>query len=100
MKVQAGIAFGVGFIALLSSGTLALAQGNAGPKVANAKPSEVRVMVTAAIRVPLEEVREQAEKAVGHPLVIEYRARRLKSLACPSPSGYAVTPRIWTSTLR
>ena len=43
MKVQTGIAFGVGFIALLSSGMLALAQGNAGPKVAYAKPGEIRV---------------------------------------------------------
>ena len=76
MKVQTGIVVGVGFIALLSSGTLALAQGNAGPKVADAKPGEIRVMVTAAIRVPLEEVREQAEKAVGHPLVIEYGSAR------------------------
>ena len=76
MKVQTGIALRVGFIALLSIGTLALAQGNAGFKVADAKPGEIRVMVTAAIRVPLEEVREQAEKAVGHPLVIEYGSAR------------------------
>jgi molybdate transport system substrate-binding protein len=33
-------------------------------------------MVTAAIRVPLEEVRAQAEQAVGHPLVIEYGSAR------------------------
>jgi molybdate transport system substrate-binding protein len=74
MRVQTAIAFGP--IALFSSGTLALAQGNAGPRVADAKPGEIRVMVTAAIRVPLEEVREQAEKAVGHRLVIESGSAR------------------------
>lgn len=74
MRVQTAIAFGS--ITLFSSGALALAQGNAGPIVADAKPGEIRVMVTAAIRVPLEEVREQAEKAVGHRLVIEYGSAR------------------------
>ena len=49
--------------------------GNA-PRVADAKPGDVRVMVTAAIRTPLEAVRAEAEKAVGHPLVIEYGSAR------------------------
>jgi ABC-type molybdate transport system substrate-binding protein len=44
--------------------------------MADAKPGDIRVMVTAAIRVPLEEVRAQAEQAVGHPLVIEYGSAR------------------------
>jgi molybdate transport system substrate-binding protein len=41
-------------------------------KVADAKPGDVRLIVSNGIRVPLETVRAQAEKAVGHPFVIEY----------------------------
>ena len=51
------------------------AQGR-GQKVAEAKPGDVRVMVTAAIRTPLEAVRAEAQKAVGKPLVIEYGSAR------------------------
>jgi molybdate transport system substrate-binding protein len=52
------------------------AQSGRGQKVAEAKPGEVRVMVTAAIRTPLESVRAEAERAVGKPLVIEYGSAR------------------------
>jgi len=76
MKIQTKIAFGFGIAAMLGSGTLALAQGNAGPKVADAKPGDVRVLVTAAIRVPLDQVLDQAEKAVGKHLVVEYGSAR------------------------
>jgi ABC-type molybdate transport system substrate-binding protein len=54
----------------------ASAQGGRGQKVAEAKPGDVRVMVTAAIRTPLEAVRAEAQKAVGKPLVIEYGSAR------------------------
>jgi molybdate transport system substrate-binding protein len=47
-----------------------------GPKVADAKPGDVRVMVTAAIRGPLDAVLKQAEAAVGRPIVAEYGSAR------------------------
>lgn len=46
------------------------------PKVADAKPGELRVMTTAAMRGPLESVRKQAEKANGGPIFIEYGSAR------------------------
>jgi hypothetical protein len=47
-----------------------------GPKVANAKPGDVRVIVTAAIREPLNAVLKQAEAAVDKPIVAEYGSAR------------------------
>jgi molybdate transport system substrate-binding protein len=47
-----------------------------GPKVADAKPGEVRVIATAAIREPLEAVLKQAEAAIGKPIVAEYGSAR------------------------
>jgi molybdate transport system substrate-binding protein len=61
---------------LLCLSTAPNAQQGRGQKVAEAKPGEVRVMVTAAIRTPLEAVRADAQKAVGKPLVIEYGSAR------------------------
>lgn len=46
------------------------------PKVADAKPGDVRVMVTAAIRDPLNAVLKQAEAAIGKPIVAEYGSAR------------------------
>ncbi|MQA30031.1 MAG: hypothetical protein GEU82_09360 [Luteitalea sp.] len=74
MKAYATV--GCGLVFLLTCGTAANAQGGRGQKVAEAKPGEVRVMVTAAIRTPLEAVRAEAEKAVGKPLVIQYGSAR------------------------
>ncbi len=48
----------------------------AGPKVKDAKPGEIRVIVTAAIREPLDAVKDQAAASVGHPLVVEYGSAR------------------------
>jgi molybdate transport system substrate-binding protein len=48
----------------------------AGPKVVDAKPGDVRMLVTAAIREPLEAVLKQAEAAVGKPIVAEYGSAR------------------------
>lgn len=45
------------------------------PKVANAKPDELRVMATGAMRGPLESVHMQAEKTSG-PIFIEYGSAR------------------------
>jgi molybdate transport system substrate-binding protein len=47
-----------------------------GPKVADARPGEVRVMVTAAIREPLKAVLKQAQAAIGKPIVAEYGSAR------------------------
>jgi molybdate transport system substrate-binding protein len=63
-------------VVVLTYGTAANAQRGRGQKVAEAKPGEVRVMVTAAIRTPLEAVRAEAQQAVGKPLVIEYGSAR------------------------
>jgi molybdate transport system substrate-binding protein len=52
------------------------AQDFSGPKVADAKSGDVRVLATAAIRQPLDKVRNQAQQVVGHPLVIEYGSAR------------------------
>jgi molybdate transport system substrate-binding protein len=47
-----------------------------GPKVADAKPGDVRVLVTAAIREPLNAVLKQAEAAIGEPIIAEYGSAR------------------------
>lgn len=61
---------------LLANGIAANAQVNTGPKVADAKPGDIRVMATAAIKVPLDAVLAEAAKAVGHPVVVEYGSAR------------------------
>lgn len=52
------------------------AQAQQGPKVADAKPGEVRMMVTAAIKGPLDAVLDQARQALGKPIVVEYGSAR------------------------
>src|SRR5712671_6339670 len=47
-----------------------------GPKVADAKPGEVRVIATAAIRDPFNAVLKQAEGLIGKPIVVEYGSAR------------------------
>jgi molybdate transport system substrate-binding protein len=47
-----------------------------GPKVADARPGDVRVIVTAAIRGPLDAVLKQAEAAIRRPIVAEYGSAR------------------------
>ena len=74
--IGTGSAIGVGLVFLLAHGTSTNAQGRGGLTVADAKPGDVRVMVTAAIRTPLEAVRAEAEKTVGRPLVIQYGSAR------------------------
>jgi molybdate transport system substrate-binding protein len=48
----------------------------AGPKMADARPGDVRVIATAAIREPLDAVLKQAEAAIGKPIVVEYGSAR------------------------
>jgi molybdate transport system substrate-binding protein len=53
------------------------AQGQfAGPKVADAKTGDVRVIATAAIRDPLDQVLKQAQGMIGKPIVAEYGSAR------------------------
>jgi molybdate transport system substrate-binding protein len=75
MKFAAAV-FGAGLALLLFHGGPANAQGFAGPKVADAKPGDLRVIVTAAIREPLDAVLAQAQQVAGHPLVVEYGSAR------------------------
>lgn len=69
-------AIGLGLLFLLAPGDRARAQGGRGERIADAKPGDVRVLATAAIRIPLDAVRAEASKAIGHPLVIEYGSAR------------------------
>jgi molybdate transport system substrate-binding protein len=66
----------VGLVLLLLLVTKATAQGGRGERIADAKPGDIRVLATAAIRIPLDAVRAEASKAIGHPLVIEYGSAR------------------------
>jgi molybdate transport system substrate-binding protein len=66
-------------------------QSNRVERIAGAQPGDVRVLATAAIRIPLDAVRAEASKAIGHPLVIEYGSARgnLKD-AVMSGAGFEV----------
>jgi len=70
------VAIALGLVFLLPAGHTTLAQGGRGERIADAKPGDVRVLATAAIRIPLDAVRAEASKAIGHPLVIEYGSAR------------------------
>ena len=72
--IRAAIAFGCA--CLLALGAHAAAQGERGERIADARPGDVRVLATAAIRVPLEAIRVAAANAIGHRLVIEYGSAR------------------------
>ena len=48
-----------------------MAQGGSAERIADAKPGDVRVLATAAIRIPLDAIRAEASKAIGRPLVID-----------------------------
>jgi molybdate transport system substrate-binding protein len=71
-----GRAIGGALVVLLAPGLLVTAQRGGGERIADAKPGSVRVLATAAIRIPLDAVRAEASKAIGHPLVIEYGSAR------------------------
>src|SRR3984893_1769471 len=72
MKVLAAI---MGTAVVLSPALHANAQFT-GPKVADTKPGDVRVIVTAAIREPFNAVLKQAEAAIDKPIVAEYGSAR------------------------
>src|ERR1700688_4019118 len=75
MKFAAAI-FQIALASLLLHGGPANAQDVRRPQVADAKPGDVRVLVTAAIREPLDAVLAQARQGLGHPLVVEYGSAR------------------------
>jgi molybdate transport system substrate-binding protein len=63
--------------AILLSGVVLAQQaqppvGEGSQRISAAKPGEIRLMVTDGLRVPLEKVRADIEKAVGHKLVVQY----------------------------
>lgn len=72
MKILAAI---LGIAAVLSLALRADAQFT-GPKVADAKPGDMRLIVTAAIREPLDAVLKQAEAVIGKLIVAEYGSAR------------------------
>ena len=71
-KISAAI---MGTAVVLAAGLNADAQ-SAAPRVAAAKPGDVRLIATAAIRDPLNAVRKQAERLIGKPIVVEYGSAR------------------------
>ena len=77
MRVRAtNLTVDVVLLLLLVTGARLVAQAERGDRIADAKPGDVRVLATAAIRSPLDAVRVEASTAIGHPLVIEYGSAR------------------------
>ena len=71
MRVRATkMTVGAVLLLLLATGARLVGQAGRAERIADAKPGEVRVLATAAIRIPLDAIRSEASKAVGHPLVI------------------------------
>src|SRR5215475_6140644 len=65
----------IGTAVVLSAGLNADAQF-AAPNLVAAKPGDVRLIATAAIRDPLNAVRKQAEAVIGKPIVTAYGSAR------------------------
>src|SRR5207248_10372896 len=63
----------IGTALVLVPAVVAHAQG---PKVTDARPGDVRVIATAAIRDPFDAVLKQAEATIGKPIVVEYGSAR------------------------
>ena len=72
MKIPAAV---MGSAVALSLASHANAQA-ADLKIAGARPGDVRILATAAIREPLNAVLKQAEAAIGKPIVVEYGSAR------------------------
>lgn len=77
-------------LALLFAAACAHAQ-DAAQKVANARPGDVRLMVSTGLKAPLESMRAQAAKAAGHPLVIEYGASKALRAQIEAGQAFEVT---------
>lgn len=78
------------FIAFLAAATAALAQ-DLPQKIADAKPGDVRLLISTGLKAPLESMRAQAGKAVGHPLVIEYGASKALRAQIAAGQAFEVT---------
>jgi molybdate transport system substrate-binding protein len=72
MKILAAI-MAIAVVPVLAPGAQAQ---SARPTVADAKPGDVRVIATAAIRDPLNAVLMQAQAAIGKPIFVEYGSAR------------------------
>jgi molybdate transport system substrate-binding protein len=72
MRIPAAFMSAVVVLAFVPAAQAQVAAG----KVADAKPGEVRVIATAAIREPLDAVLKQAEAAIGKPIIAEYGSSR------------------------
>ena len=62
MKVT-NMAVGLVLLLLFVTKAPVTAQGGRGERLADAKPGDIRVLATAAIRIPLDAVRADASKA-------------------------------------
>jgi molybdate transport system substrate-binding protein len=79
-------------IAIATPQAFAQAPGSASQvKVADAKPGDVRIIASNGIREFLEAVRGQAEKAVGHPLIMQYGASKDLKSTIDSGQPFEVT---------
>ena len=77
MRVRATkVTVGFALLLLLVTAARLVAQAGPGERIADATPGDVRILATAAIRIPLDAVRAEASNAIGHPLVIEYGSAR------------------------
>ena len=75
MRKLASLISGTGFVLLLAHAS-AFAQGASAPKVADAKPGDVRAYITGALQAPMRPVIDQAKQAIGKNLVIEFGGAR------------------------
>jgi molybdate transport system substrate-binding protein len=64
-------------MALLFMPSALLAQEGIGPKLANAKPGDVRLFVSGALRTPMTTAKVALEKATGHAVVMEVGESRV-----------------------
>jgi ABC-type molybdate transport system substrate-binding protein len=76
MNMRAAAALHAALILCILQNVPAAAQDFPGPKVADAKPGDVRVIATAAIREPVDAIVAQAQQAIGRPVVVEYGSAR------------------------
>jgi molybdate transport system substrate-binding protein len=70
MKIASKI-FSIGALFLFSSQAAVHAQG-AAARLSDARPGDVRVLASTGLKAAIDPVRSDAEKTIGHHLVIEY----------------------------
>ncbi len=68
----------IGLSALAASAQQApLPVGEGSQRISQAKPGEIRLMVTDGLRGPLQKVRAEIERSLGRPLVVQYSESRV-----------------------